>query len=181
MTINISDILKLRPLKFSDTESIAHYANNINIWKNLTDMFPHPYTLNDAERFIESQKGIQPTASFAIVLKNEAIGVIGISVNNEDSKLCGDIGYWIAENFWNQGIATSVIKVFIKYGFETFKKVDCISASVFIENIASLRALEKSGLKQEKLIKNAILKAGEKKDIYFYRLTRKNYNEFRSI
>ena len=181
MTIKITNILKLRPLKLSDADSIAKHANNENVWKNLTDLFPHPYLLCDAIKFINSQEYVKPTNVFAIVFKEEAIGIIGISVDRKDEKLCGDIGLWIGEDFWNMGVASSVLPVMIKYGFETFLKIDCISAYIFTDNIATIKAIEKAGLIKEKKIKNAILKAGIKKDIYFYRLCRKKHNEFRSI
>jgi len=179
--IKISNILYLRPLKLSDADSIAKHANNENVRKNLTDLFPHPYLLCDAIKFINSQECVKPTNVFAIVFKEEAIGIIGISVDRKNEKLCGDIGLWIGEKYWNIGIANSVLPKMIRYSFETFLKIDCISASVFTDNIASVKALEKANLKREKLIKNAILKAGEKRDIYFYKITRENFNELRSI
>ena len=124
--IVISNILKLRPLKLSDAESIAKYANNINVWKNLTDLFPHPYTIKDADEFIKLQIGIEPPKVFAIVYYNSAIGTIGLSINRENKELCGDIGYWIGEKHWNKGIATLAIKSTVKFGFETYKNIELI-------------------------------------------------------
>jgi len=34
----------------SDKDALLRFANNRNVWRNLTDMFPHPYTETDAER-----------------------------------------------------------------------------------------------------------------------------------
>jgi len=181
MAIEISDILIIRPLKLSDAGSIAKHANNKNVWKNLTDLFPHPYLLCDAIKYIDSQLYVNPPSVLAIVYKDEAIGIIGISVNNKDEKLCGDIGLWTGESFWNLGIASATLLEMVKYGFDTFLQIDCISAYLFTDNIASIKAIEKAGLTKEKMIKKAILKAGIKRDIYFYRLCRKKYNEFRSI
>jgi len=181
VTINISDILKLRPLKLSDADSIAKHANNVNVWKNLTDLFPRPFLLCDAIKFINSQECVKPTSVFAIVFKEEAVGIIGISVDRQNEKLCGDIGLWIGEKYWNLGIANSVLPKMIRYSFETFLKIDCISAYIFTDNIATIKAIERAGLIKEKKIEKAILKAGIKKDIYFYRISRKKFNEFRPI
>ena len=42
----------LRPWREGDENSIARYADNAKIAANLRDVFPHPYTLADAESFI---------------------------------------------------------------------------------------------------------------------------------
>jgi ribosomal-protein-alanine N-acetyltransferase len=39
----------LRPWKASDINSLIKYANNWNIAKNLTNQFPHPYTIQDGK------------------------------------------------------------------------------------------------------------------------------------
>jgi len=38
---------RIRDWKTSDTFSIAKYANNKQIWKNLRDGFPFPYNLSE--------------------------------------------------------------------------------------------------------------------------------------
>ena len=39
--------LYYKPMKASDINSLIKYANNWNIAKNLTNRFPHPYTIQD--------------------------------------------------------------------------------------------------------------------------------------
>lgn len=171
--ITISNILSLRPLKLSDAESITKYANNKNVWINLTDMFPHPYSVDDAVSFINSQKDIKPPQVFAIIYKTKAIGTIGLSVNTENKELCGDLGYWIGEEFWNKGIMTQVIKEIVKFGFKTYKSIDCISAYIFTYNKASVRVLEKAEFVRDNKMNKSISKAGEKKELYYYEILRK--------
>ena len=36
-----------------DVEILQRYANNRKIWLNLRDVFPHPYTIEDARWWIE--------------------------------------------------------------------------------------------------------------------------------
>ncbi|MCD4791643.1 MAG: GNAT family N-acetyltransferase [Bacteroidales bacterium] len=170
--IIISDILSLRPLKLSDAESIAKYANNKNVWINLTDMFPHPYSVNDAVSFINSQKDIKPPQVFAIIYKNIAVGTVGLSISSENKELCCDLGYWIGEEFWNKGIMTRVIKKMVKFGFKTYKSIDCISAYIFTYNKASVRVLEKIGFIKDNKLNKSISKGGEKKKLYFYKILR---------
>ncbi len=42
----------LRPWKKEDASQLAKVANNKNIWNNVRDSLPHPYTLKDAEEWI---------------------------------------------------------------------------------------------------------------------------------
>jgi RimJ/RimL family protein N-acetyltransferase len=170
--IIISEILHLRPIEMSDAKSIARYADNINVWKNLTDIFPHPYTLSDAVTFINAQKEFYPKRNFSIVYLSEPIGVIGISINEKTLYETIEIGYWIGEPFWNKGIGTAVIKKFTSYCFDTFKNTSAIKATVFNENIASARALEKAGFKKIKNGFGKLTKNGELKDISEFKIFR---------
>ena len=43
---------ELRPWKISDRDSLTQYANNLKIARFMTDGFPHPYTIENAEEFI---------------------------------------------------------------------------------------------------------------------------------
>ena len=43
--------LVLRPWKLEDAEEVAAVANNPKIADNLRNVFPHPYSLQDAEEF----------------------------------------------------------------------------------------------------------------------------------
>jgi ribosomal-protein-alanine N-acetyltransferase len=68
----------LRPWKASDINSLIKYANNWNIAKNLTNQFPHPYTIQDGKAFIEYATKDEPIHIFAIEVNQEAVGGIGI-------------------------------------------------------------------------------------------------------
>ena len=64
---------RMRPWQGGDEESLAKYANNRNVWINLRDSFPHPYTVEDAIAWVQLQKDKQPTQIFAIATADEAI------------------------------------------------------------------------------------------------------------
>jgi hypothetical protein len=38
----------IRPWRLDDAESLARHANNRKIWLAVRDLFPHPYTIQDA-------------------------------------------------------------------------------------------------------------------------------------
>lgn len=62
----------------TDCTSLARYANNINIWRNVRDRFPHPYTEEDGRFFIGNIVPQSPGYEFAIVIDGEAAGGIGL-------------------------------------------------------------------------------------------------------
>ena len=68
-----------------------------------------------------------------------------------------ELGYWIAEPFWGNGIATEAIRLITSYIFENFS-INRIVAEVFDYNKASMRALEKNGYHLETVTRKGILK-----------------------
>ena len=43
---------QLRPWRADDKPSLIRHANNRDIWRNLWDAFPHPYTESAADRWL---------------------------------------------------------------------------------------------------------------------------------
>ena len=155
----------------SDVDSLVKYANNYNVAKFLTNEFPHPYYKEDAKAFILSISNDNPTNVFAIEIEGEVAGAIAIIPQTEFDSAKGELGYWIAEKYWNNGIATSAIKKIVDYGFKTFN-IDKIYATPFIENKASQRVLIKSGFKLESNSKVAIIKNNEEYDVFVFSKTK---------
>ena len=141
----------------SDISQLAKLANNKNIFDNLRDSFPHPYSESDAELFINSTSQDNPKQNFAIEYAGNLCGVIGLIIQNDVYSKSAEIGYWIGESFWGKGIAATAIKLITKYGFEDLK-LTRIYAGVFDYNIASMKALENNGYKKEGVFKKAVFK-----------------------
>ena len=158
---------KLRPFIDTDLASLVKYANNYNIAKFLTNQFPHPYTDDDGRKFISSVANNNPTNVFAIEVNGEAVGSIGIFPQSDIHKKNAEMGYWLAEPFWGNGIITRAIGEIVEYGFKTFD-ITRIFARPFSTNLASHRVLEKAGFVCEARLKNALYKNGEYMDELIY-------------
>ena len=143
MEIQIGEY-KLRSWKLSDYQSLANYANNWNVWINLRDSFPHPYSENDAREFISHVRTQSPETSLAIAAANEVMGVISIHLREDIARRSAEIGYWLGEPFRNQGITTLAVDAMTSWAFATFDLVR-IDAMVLEWNPASARVLEKNG------------------------------------
>jgi [ribosomal protein S5]-alanine N-acetyltransferase len=157
----------IRQWTLSDLDNLVQYANNINIWNNLRNYFPFPYTEEQGKSWLEKNIGTEPVINFAIDLDGRAIGGIGIILNSDVYVMSAEIGYWIAEPFWGQGIATEAIRQMLEYVFYYFDIVR-IYAEVFENNKASMRALEKNGFYLEGVRRKAVLKNGSLMDDYIW-------------
>ena len=143
------------------------HANNINIAKWLTNGFPYPYTQKDAKDFLSRRTNENPTKVFAIEVNREAVGSIGIFPQSDVHEKNAEMGYWLAEAYWGQGIMVKAIQEIVDYGFRTFDIVR-IFARPFSGNLNSQKVLEKAGFELEARLKKAIFKNGELMDELIY-------------
>ncbi len=157
---------KLRLWEMGDAEHLTKYANNKNIANCLRDGFPHPYTINDARNWLKNNL-TNKNLLLAIEINNEAIGGIGIIYQSDVYRRTAEIGYWLAEEYWNQGIMTEAIKTLVQHTFNNSDIVR-IHAGIFESNTASARVLEKVGFKLEAIHEKAVFKRGKLMNEYMY-------------
>lgn len=161
----------LRPWSLQDVDSLVKYANNPNIAKNLTNQFPHPYTKADGEKFIAFANQNSPPHILAIDINGEAVGGLGLHPQQDIQCKNAELGYWLGEPFWGNGIVTAAVKQMVTYGFKNFDMTR-IFARPFGTNIASQRVLEKAGFKLEGRFEKTLFKNGEFLDELFYAVRR---------
>jgi len=161
----------VRSWKWSDVEAIVRHANNRNVWINLRDRFPYPYTASDARRWLESVVGFQPETNFAIAVGDEAVGGIGFSIQYDVARRSAEIGYWLGEEVWGRGIATDALLAVTDYAFANFDLCR-LYANVFAWNPASARVLEKAGYSFEGRLKRSVTKDGQTIDQLMYAIIR---------
>lgn len=161
---------QLRAWTLEDVPSLTYHINNINIWNNVRDSLPHPYTEEDATTFIKMNIDHEgPIENFAIEIDGQAVGGIGIIMGTDVERISAEIGYWLGETYWGQGIMTSVVKDTVKYAFEKLP-VTRLFACVFEYNISSMKVLEKVGFTKQAIFRKAIIKNGKVLDFHYYDL-----------
>ena len=157
----------VRDWRASDKASLVRVANNRNIWRNLTHRFPHPYTDADADSwFALLDESAQPT-HWAIEVRGEAVGGIGIEPGEGVRAKSAQFGYWLGEPYWGRGIMTAAARATCDHVFSRFDVVR-LEAPVFEWNPASMRVLEKSGFVREGVLRRSILKDGQLIDSMLY-------------
>jgi ribosomal-protein-alanine N-acetyltransferase len=158
---------QIRTWQPSDWDALVKYANNRKIWLNLRDMFPHPYTIESAQAFLEMVAKQNPTTFFALANEQEAIGAIGLMLNQDVHRLTAELGYWMAEPFWGKGIVTEAVIKFCDFAFEHFQLI-LIYAEPYADNAASCRVLEKAGFALEGRLRCSAIKDGVVRDQIMY-------------
>jgi [ribosomal protein S5]-alanine N-acetyltransferase len=162
---------KVRSWKWQDRESLVRQANNRNVWINLRNRFPYPYTDADAENFFNVVVGRKPETSFAIEVNGQAVGGVGFSPLEDEEYRSAEIGYWLGEEFWGRGITTEVLIAVTEYAFSQFDLCR-LYAHVFEWNVASARVLEKAGYAFEGRLRKSVTKDGKTIDRLLYACTR---------
>lgn len=163
----------LRPWRLTDQASLIRHADNRNVWRNLQDGFPHPYTEKAAGEWLDRcAAAAPPQTAFAIEVFGEAVGGIGVEIQPSIYRVTALAGYWLGEPFWGRGIASEACALLRDYVFETFPDIHRIEAVVYEWNPASMRVLEKCGFTQEARKRKAAIKDGEIIDVMLYAITR---------
>ncbi|MCU7549185.1 GNAT family N-acetyltransferase [Chitinophagaceae bacterium LB-8] len=157
----------LRRWNMKDLDSLVQYANNQNIARFMTDLFPHPYTQEKGREFIQYASKGNPPNILAIEIDGKAVGGIGIHPQSDIQRKNAELGYWLAEPYWGKGIITKAIIQMIDYGFKNWD-INRIFARPFGHNIASQKALEKAGFLLEARFEKTLFKNGEYIDELIY-------------
>ncbi len=165
----------IRPWQAGDEESLARHANNYGIWRNVRNRFPYPYSMDDAREWIRLAGEEDPQLNFAIVVGGEAVGGIGLVLKDDIYRCAAEIGYWLGEEFWGQGIMTEAARALTGWAFENFD-LSRIYAGVLEWNPASMRVLEKAGYQFEARLRKAIIKEGQVMDELIYAVVRETAN-----
>lgn len=173
--IKLTDgVVTLRPFRPEDKERLAELANNEKISVNLRDGFPHPYTLANAEKFLEMAISKEPLQMFAIEYEGEYVGNIGIHLKSDVYRMGAEIGYFLGEPYWNKGIMSRAVNLVCDYGFRELNLIR-IDTGVFEFNPASMRVLEKCGFVREAVFRKSVTKKGKIWDEVRYAKIREGY------
>ncbi len=169
--------LILRSFRLSDAPVVQELAGVRDI-ADTTMNVPHPYKDGMAEEWIEGhESGYEEGASatFAVVLKNEArlVGAVSLRIERDVNK--AELGYWVGKPFWNHGYATEAANAILAYGFEELR-LNRIHARHLARNPASGRVMEKAGMVLEGTARQDAIKWGQYEDLVSYGMLREDWS-----
>jgi len=141
--------LTLRPLRLNDAPAFAKHASDQDIAR-MTGSFPRYFPLISAEFRImhmnaQKRRGLSFNYAITQTGQDQLIGVMDLFRPASDEIL--EIGYWTAKPFWGKGYATEAGRMILEAAQEHLG-VKRIKASVYTDNPASLRVLEKLGFEK---------------------------------
>jgi len=159
---------RLRPWATTDAKSLAYHANDADVARNLRDAFPHPYDLADARQYLNL---VMPASvselTLAIEVDGQAAGSISLLFQTDIGRRSAELGYWLGRACWGRGIATAAVGALSAYGFARFDLAR-LYATVFADNAASAKVLEKCGYALEGRLRQAVTKQGRTFDALLY-------------
>ena len=169
MKLEYNMVCGIRKWRASDAGDLAAALSNRKVLDNLRDGLPYPYTENDAADFIETMLSADPdsTFAFAITVDDKAIGSIGVFRQGNIHRLTAEMGYYISEEYWGNGIMTDVVLQTCDYVFSN-SDIIRIYAEPFAHNAASCRVLEKAGFQFEGVLRSNAVKNGRIIDMKMY-------------
>ncbi len=137
--------LWLRWPQASDAAVLAALAGDWEVAR-LTANIPHPYRIDDAERFIvDSRLGNALGRHLRLVMTlkagdREAIGAVCLQPSPEGANL----GYWLGKPYWGQGLAREAAGAMVDAFFRV-TPASALGAAALRENAASQALLKRVG------------------------------------
>jgi [ribosomal protein S5]-alanine N-acetyltransferase len=162
------DICCVRSWRPQDAPDLARHANSREVWLNMRDRFPHPYTLGDAEQFIAVAQGRSPESFLAIAVDDQAVGGIGYTLHEDIERVGAEIGYWLGVDYWGRGIMSACVSAFSRAVFERHPELRRLYAVPIAWNPVSARVLEKAGYHLEGRMRQSVIKDGVVVDQLLY-------------
>lgn len=150
--------IELKKWSYRYLKQLVFLCNHVDR-SYLTDHMPNPYRKEDALWFIKHAKkndeifGVYRT----IVVNDTCVGEISIVCQDDIHCRTATLGYYILDEYKNQGICTEMVSQICDLAFE-FLTINRITASTFASNYASRRVLEKNGFVLEGILKDNIFK-----------------------
>ena len=165
----------VRPYHPSDASALAQAANSPDVARHMTDLFPSPYTLRDAEDWISTA----PPLNYGIFTRYTAegdelsspilVGAIGIRGHSAPGVV--EVGYWLGREFWGRGLATETLQGFSRWAFTGgVSGLRRLEATVYSPNWRSAAVLSRSGFTFEGIKRKAATKAGVPVDVMMFGL-----------
>ena len=135
--------LIIKPPEPVDVEALVALVNNWEVVKWLVDV-PYPFNKSNGIKFVEkSKQDLEMGSQYncLIFLQDDLVGGIGLYLQDNDIY---ELGYWVGEEHWGQGIATEASRAMLAFGFNELKHTR-IEACYLDGNDASANVLKKLG------------------------------------
>ena len=161
--------LVLRAFVQDDAPAVQLHVSKREV-ADTTLNIPHPYPEGGAANWIprviaEWHDG--KSLTLAITQKSDEALVGCIAVRLTPRHFRAEIGYWVALEQWNKGIATEAAETMVRFAFNELD-VHRMEARYAVRNIASARVMQKIGMRFEGVEREVVWKDGTPMDLGVY-------------
>ena len=167
--------LALRPFQLTDAPAVQRLTGAAAV-AEMTLHIPHPYADGMADAWIATHRAAWDAGtavSFAITtVDNELRGTVSLQLARAHRR--GELGYWIGQPYWGNGLATEAVNAILRFAFETLE-LNRVQASHLPRNPASGRVLQKVGMQREGLHRERFLKGDQFEDVVEYAVLRRDW------
>ena len=158
-------MITFKTIEPGDKDQLVEYLNNVNVTKYLSSRIPQPYSNNDAEWWVTT--GSKVGVVKAIIFKGNFVGVIGVTPGEYENSRSAELGYWLCESCWGNGIATMAVDNMTNNIFSNTEIIR-LFAPIFSTNLGSIKVVKKCGYKLEGINEKAVYKHGKYIDLHIY-------------
>lgn len=149
----------LRPWAEADAPSLARHANDREVWRFMSEGFPHPYTLELAQQWVRHGHVDFGGDNWAVSFEGQAVGGAGLHQDSGGLRCNAEIGYWIGQSFWGRGVGRRVAAALTQQAFNR-AEVTRVFAPIHADNPRSMRVVESIGFVREALLRRSAIKDG---------------------
>lgn len=167
--------ITFRCWNLNDLDRLIALGNDAAVARFMSDLFPHPYTREAGEKFIQWTIQNCPAYIRTILVDGQIAGSIGIHPQSDILRSNAEIGYWLGKEYWGKQIATEAVGKIVPLGFEQYPHIQRIFGRVFGQNPASQKVLEKNGFRLEATFQGTLTKQGVPDDELIYGIRRSDY------
>jgi len=141
--------LKIREFAAGDLDQLSTFVCDARVTRF---MLQAPRDQGEAAAYLEQVMGYQrerPRSAWELAVTQNADGaLIGACTLTLMAAGEADLGYMLARPAWKRGLATELACALLSAGFRELR-LRRISSTVDVRNLASIRVLEKAGLRWE--------------------------------
>lgn len=163
----------LRAWREADAPLLARHADNPNVWRWMSDGFPHPYTLAIAEHWVRTGHVEFGGDNWAIDCNGQAVGGCGINPGSGRERCVAEVGWWIGEPFWGRGAGARMARLLVERAF-AYPGIVRVVAPIHAGNERSMAVARHAGMTEESVQRCAAVKDGRPIDIHLHVVLRKD-------
>ncbi len=170
------DEIALTTIEEEDLAFLQTHINDPSVWRAIGSS--DPVNGPQEQEFFEDVVCDGDGVHLLVTVDGAPAGTVGLSPNPDEADAM-ELGYWIAEEFRQQGHGREAAGLLTTYGFRQ-RGLHRIAARVFAFNDASQALLESLGYVHEGTNREAAFVDGQYWDVYWYSVLESEWDEDRN-